>query len=175
MTPNRSTRDVMGPVRQVGYIVAEVEAAAADWVERLGIGPWRIKRGVVLEQCLYLGSAIEVEVSIASSYSDGLEVELVSQSGGARSMYSDFLRTRGPGVQHVCFYPADYDAARAHLIGSGLAPVLEAAIGGTRFAYLGDDNGLVIEIADVSALGLTARAERAGVAESWTGEQPRRF
>jgi hypothetical protein len=32
-------RDLLGPVRQVGYIVDDIEAAALDWVNRFGIGP----------------------------------------------------------------------------------------------------------------------------------------
>ena len=87
-------------------------------------------------------------------------------------MYSDFLANQGPGAQHLCFYPADYDAAFAHLTTAGMDVVLDGVIAGTRFAYLGDEAGQVLEIADVSAEGLAARADRTAAAAEWDGEDP---
>lgn len=163
-------RALLGPVRQIGYVVSDVEAVAADWVRRLGIGPWRVKHELVFDECRSAGEPINIEVSIASSYSAGIEVELIAQVAGPDSMYTAFLQQSGPGAQHVCFYPADYAAALRGLESSGMAVVLDGVIHGTAFAYLSDDAGQVIEIADVSAEGLAARAQRAAV--EWDGSDP---
>lgn len=169
------TRALLGPIRQVAYIVSDVEVAALTWVDRSGIGPWRVRHGLAVDDCSYGGEPIDIELSIASSYSNGLELELIAQHDGPASMYSDFLDRYGPGVQHVCFYPGDYSAARQHLVASGMDVVLQGAIRGTRFAYLGDGLGQVIEIAAVSAEALALRAERAAAAERWDGTEPLRF
>lgn len=161
---------LLGPVRQIGYVVDDVEVAAADWVRRLGIGPWRVQHGLVLDHCRYKGEPIDIDLSIASSYSNGIEIELISQNAGPASMYSDFLAQSGPGAQHVCFYPLDYPASLESLQAEGMTIVLDGAIGGTPFAYLSDGAGQVIEIADVSPEGRAARTVRAE--DEWDGEDP---
>ncbi len=85
----KQVRDLLGPVRQVGYIVDDIEAAALDWVTRFGIGPWRVKTSVVFDSCTYRGVAIDVDIAIATATSDGLEIELIAPKGGPASMYSD--------------------------------------------------------------------------------------
>jgi hypothetical protein len=165
-------RDLLGPVRQVAYIVEDVEQAALGWVQRFGVGPWRVKRDLRLDDCWFEGGSIDVALDIASSYSQGVEIELITQRGGPRSMYSAFLDERGPGAQHVCFYPTHYGAARNHLIETGMRVVLEGAIHSTAFAYLDDGDGQVIEIADVDTVGIAARGERAAVADDWDGSDP---
>ena len=168
----QALRDLLGPVRQVGYIVDDIEAAALDWVNRFGIGPWRLKPHVVFDSCKYRGAAIEVDIAIGSATSDGLEIELIGVNGGPASMYSDFLAAKGPGAQHVCYYPTDYDAAHAHLTATGLTPVLEGTIHGVDFSYLEDRRGQVIEIARLSDAALAERSERAIAAATWDGSSP---
>ena len=168
----KQVRDLLGPVRQVGYIVDDIEAAALDWVTRFGIGPWRVKTSVVFDSCTYRGVAIDVDIAIATATSDGLEIELIAPKGGPASMYSDFLAVNGPGAQHICYYPTDYAAAHSHLIASGLDPVLEGTIHGVDFAYMDDRRGQMIEIADLSATALESRAARAAAATTWDGTNP---
>lgn len=168
----QNVRDLLGPVRQVGYIVEDIEEAALDWVNRFGIGPWRLKPSVIFDTCTYRGQAIDVDIAIGSATSNGLEIELIGPKGGPASMYSDFLATNGPGAQHICYYPTDYAAAHAHFIATGLGPVLEGTIHGVEFAYMEDRRGQMIEIADLSDLALKLRNERALAAETWDGTNP---
>ncbi len=161
-------RELLGPVRQIGYVVADVEASARSWATRTGVGPWRVRHNIAFDHCTFRGQRIDVEVSIASSYTDGVELECIAQSSGPASMYTEHLR-RAPGAQHVCFYPANYDQALHHLQTTGMHVELDGAIGGTRFAYLDDGHGQVLEIADVSAKGLNARLARAEMAAHWLG------
>src|SRR3954464_3653585 len=37
-----------GPVRQVGYVVDDLDRAIAGWLE-LGVGPWFVMRGLALQ------------------------------------------------------------------------------------------------------------------------------
>lgn len=159
MTAAANLKDVLGPLRQIGYVVHDVDAAAQSWVDRFGIGPWRVKHGIELE-----GRT----VSIASSYSGGIEVELIAQSAGPPSMYTRALE-RGPGAQHVCFFPSNYDAALEHMLGSGMTVEFSGQIGDVRFCYASDGEGQVVEIADLGAESLALRAERSAAAAQWTG------
>jgi catechol 2,3-dioxygenase-like lactoylglutathione lyase family enzyme len=168
----QEVRGLLGPVRQVGYIVDDVEASALDWANRLGIGPWRLQPNVVFETCRYRGRVIDVDIAMATAMSNGLEIELIAPNEGPASMYSDFLASNGPGAQHVCHYPTDYTAAHAHLTGSGLSVVLDGSIHGVRFAYMEDGRGHLIEIADLPDAALESRAARAAAATTWDGSDP---
>lgn len=166
-----SRRAALGPVRQIGYIVPDAEEAAWSWVRRTGVGPWRI-HNLLMDECTYLGESAVVELTIASAYSNGVEVELITQRNDARSMYSEFLAAGPPGAQHVCFFPSDYDGARDLLMLEGMTTVLEGNIKSIRFEYLDDGSGQVIEIADIPQAGLDARIERAAAAAEWDGLDP---
>ncbi len=168
-----ATRRLLGPVRQFGYVVADAEAAAQRWVG-LGIGPWRVLHGLTFDYCEYRGSNVEVEVSIAASYSGGIEIELIAPIAGQRSMYTDFLAT-GAGAQHVCFYPSDYEAASTHLLSVGFDIVLKGAIAGTDFAYFEDASGHVFEITDLPPDRILSRQHKADNAQAWEGDSPLRI
>lgn len=167
-----STRRLLGPIRQVGYVVADVEAAARSWTERIGIGPWRIKHGIRFAECLYGGQPIDIEVSIAAGYSGGAEVKLMAQTDGPPSMYSDFLTRTGPGAQHVCFYPTDFAAACELFSGSGATLVMRGVIGNRNFSYFDDGHGQVVELVDIDPAAIAARELRIDAARSWDGSDP---
>lgn len=167
--PAAAIREMLGPVRQVGYVVADIEAAAMDWVSRLGIGPWRIKHGITFGDCQYMGEPVDVQVGIATAFSDGFELKLMAQTDGPNSVYSDFFDTSGPGAQHICFYPTDFVAARDLMVATGSSVVFSGLVGSTDFAYLDDGAGQVVELAAVPAEKLGARGQRASTAMAWDG------
>ncbi|WP_230956603.1 VOC family protein [Burkholderia cepacia] len=39
---------VLGPIDQIGYVVADLDRSIARWRERHGIGPWTVFRKVRL-------------------------------------------------------------------------------------------------------------------------------
>ncbi len=167
-----NTRQLLGPLRQIGYVVAGVEDAARDWTRRFGIGPWRIKHGIRFSGLVYGDRPIDIEVSIASSYSSASEVKLMAQTDGPASMYSDHLAERGPGAQHVCFYPSDYAAACRLFATSGATLVMQGMIGDRDFSYFDDRQGQVVELVDIEASALGGRDERIEAARRWDGSDP---
>ena len=170
--PAVAIREMLGPVRQLGYVVADIEAAATDWVSRLGIGPWRIKHGITFGDCQYMGNPVDVEVGIATAFSGGFELKLMAQTRGPKTMYSDFFDSSGPGAQHVCFYPTDFAAARDLMVATGSSVVFSGLVGATDFAYLDDGAGQVVELAAVPADRLGSRTQRASAATTWDGTNP---
>ncbi len=168
-------RDLWGPVGQLGYVVHDLEEAAARWAETTGIGPWRILGAVDLDHFTYEAEASAVEIGIALAYSGDVQIELIQQFNDAPSMYRDLLDTYGEGAQHVCFYPDDYDAALEHALASGMTVGQEGALWGIRFAYLRGEGGRVIELADLPDHVRAGR--QAGIAEaaSWDGVDPVRI
>lgn len=169
-----SARRLLGPMRQIGYVVASAEDAARDWTSRFGIGPWRIKHAIRFSGLVYCDRPIDIEVSIATSYSETSEVKLMAQTDGPASMYSDHLTERGPGAQHVCFYPRDYAGACDLFATSGATLVMRGRIGGREFSYFDDGHGQVVELVDIEAAALAARDARIEAARQWDGSDPMR-
>ena len=50
-----------GEIIQYGYVVADVEKAAADWAERLGAGPFYVLERVLMDQYFFRGVRMDVE------------------------------------------------------------------------------------------------------------------
>ena len=47
-----------GAIRQIGYVVSDIDAALAGWVD-LGVGPWFVMRDLPI-RALYRGEPCEV-------------------------------------------------------------------------------------------------------------------
>lgn len=167
-----SPSSLLGPVGQFGYVVHDAEDAAHRWARRTGIGPWRVMHGLRFDYCRTGGRVVEMVVTIASAYSGDVEIELIAPPADVPSMYADFLAGGGLGAHHVCFYPEDYLAALDALLADGMEPLLEGAIAGIPFVYLGDGEGQILELGDLPAEVRAGRARRIADAAAWDGRDP---
>lgn len=165
-------RELFGPIGQIGYVVHDLEAAATGWAATTGIGPWRSTGLLELDHFVYEGEPSDVEIGIAVAYSGDVQIELIQQFNDAPSMYRDLLDTYGEGVQHVCFYPDDYDAAMDHALSSGMEVGQHGSLWGIRFAYLRGDGGRVIELADLPGQVRAGRQKGIDEAVTWDGTDP---
>jgi Glyoxalase/Bleomycin resistance protein/Dioxygenase superfamily len=131
-----------GPIRQLGIVVKDVDAAIQQWAQTVGAGPFIVFRELHFDTCYrYRGrSAPPPVVSIAIAHSGPLQVEIIQQHNGAPSAYLDFLNRGWEGLQHVSPWFAsreEYDAAHQRLLADGLEVVHEGRPKGmdVRFAY----------------------------------------
>ena len=126
-----------GPIRQMGYVVRDIEAAMRAWAGRLRIGPWFYNPRLALEAYSFRGVAYsDLHMSYALANSGELQIELIQQRCDTPSLYREHLERHGEGLQHVCVWPEDYDAVYALAQASGLEPAQEGRFGGgIRFAY----------------------------------------
>jgi hypothetical protein len=87
-------------------------------------------------------------------------------------MYRDFLEVSGEGLQHVCFYPKNYDAALGFLLKQGMESIQDGAIRGMRFAYLAEDSGQVLEVGDIPDSVRENREKNIVASQKWDGTNP---
>lgn len=170
------------PIRQIGVIVRDIDAAMRHWSELTGIGPFVVFRNVALEDDYrYYGEVAEPPVvDLALGYSGGLQFELIQQLNDARSGYRDYLAAGLEGMQHLSpqfASAAEYDDAYAHLIGNGLTLVHEGRMKGTpfRFAYFAAPGGGFpqFEISEVLNPALKPAFDRIQTLNaSWDGTTP---
>ncbi len=109
----------LGPVRQLGYVVEDLNAAVAAWQHQLGIGPWTILSGITL-QCAFEGQASQPRIDIALAYRGEMQIELIQQHNDAPSPYLQHREHRQFGLHHTAFLSSDIDADVAALQAAGL-------------------------------------------------------
>lgn len=130
---------VFGAARQVGYVVKDIEAAMAHWIE-LGVGPWYYKEDIVSLEFNYYGKASRPpKLSIALANSGDLQIELIQQRDDAPSLYRDTLQQHGEIAQHLAYWTLDrFDEFAKRFVSLGYVEGHSGRMGAAdrgRYAY----------------------------------------
>jgi hypothetical protein len=165
----------LGPIRQLGYVVDDIEAAMAHWHEVMGVGPWFYNPKVPIEDYRYDGEAYKVHNSVALANSGYVQVELIQCRNDAPSMYRDFRLAGHRGLQHVAYWTQDYDRDLATMEAQGFRRKMSGKVGEDgRFVYFDREAhpGTVIELSEVMGpKGRMFDMIRAA-SEAWDGGNP---
>ena len=170
---------VLGPVKQWGYLVKDLDQAMQCWVEQLGIGPWWGYRNVTV-QSMFEGEQSEVVMSVGLAYHQGIQIELIHQTNDATSPYSYFYRGSDDAqvLQQVAYMVPNVDQAVASCEQRGMRevgrimPAPELA-----YVYMSSPamRGLSIELMPFDQ-GFLDEYERCSTeAASWDGVDPFRL
>ncbi|AOR70454.1 glyoxalase [Burkholderia stabilis] len=166
---------VLGPIDQLGYVVANLDTSVARWRARHDLGPWTVFRNVRLDG-RHLGEPVTVTMDVGLAYRGDLQIELIHVTNDSRSPYRDAHGQPLVGLHHVAWVVDDLDAALAQLTARGLRVVFEAHNPSTRVAYLddADDPGVRVEI--IEGAGMRDMiAHGISEARTWDGANPVRI
>lgn len=160
----------LGPLKQLGYVVADLDRAIDDWAAD-GVGPWTFLPHVDTENFEYQGRHSTLDMSIGISYVGGMQVELIQQHCDQPSLYRDFLTSSGEGLQHLGYFPADFDATLASVTRAGWSIGQQGFLGSGRFVYFGNQHhpGTTMEIAEINDRRRTFFADIAAQCQGWDG------
>jgi len=165
----------LGEIRQLGYVVHDIEAAMDYWSKTLGVGPWFYNPRVPIENYSYRGQAYAPHNSVALANSGYVQVELIQTRNDVPSMYRDFLQAGRTGLQHVAYWTADYDADLARLEAQGFKAVMRGEVGTRgRFVYFDTEYhpGTVIELSEVAGPKGRMFELIREASEGWDGKDP---
>jgi hypothetical protein len=167
----------LGAVRQVGYVVDDLDAAIRHWTTALGVGPFFAIDDQPIRAFEHRGRPSAPRLSVALSYSGPVQIELIQPRDDAPSMWREFLDSGGQGVHHVAFWSSRYDDDLAGLRDAGWEVVQHGRSGSggpdERFCYLqAAGAGAVVELSESGGpkariYDLVARA-----AGDWDGSNP---
>ena len=167
---------VFGEIRQLGYVVGDVEAAMRHWTEVLGIGPFFYFPRLVVVDSIYRGEPQPLELAVALSNSGPLQIELMQQLNDAPSALRDFTAEHGAGLHHIAYWTDKFDAKLSAAKHAGYDVWHSGAIGSrdNRFAYLSTHShgGTVVELSEISGIKGQVFAHIAAVAAAWDGTNP---
>lgn len=165
----------LGEIRQLGYVVNDIEAAMAYWHGTIGVGPWYYNPKVPIEDYTYEGNRYDVHNSVALANAGFIQVELIQTRNDAPSMYRDFMQKGHRGLQHVAYWTQQFDADLARMEGEGFQAKMSGTVGDNgRFVYFDkeDHPGTVVELSEV--LGPKGRMFDLirEASEKWDGSDP---
>lgn len=169
-----------GATRQLGLIVADIDKAMQEWVDKLGVGPWFVKRDIGITEFTYQGSPLKElpTVSIALAYSGDLQVELIQPTNGAPSMWSDSLKQHGDCPQHIAFWTDEYEELHSSLTSDGFVEGHYGRAGSRgRFAYFTHPQmpEIVIELSESTGGKKEYFAKIKAASLDWDGTDPIRW
>lgn len=94
MTPETflSGSGALGSIRQLGFVVHDLDRALDYWTKTLCVGPFFCLRGVVPENWQYQGQPSPApSVSLAFANSAGMQIEIIQPLDEHPSVWRDFL------------------------------------------------------------------------------------
>lgn len=165
----------LGTIMQLGYIVEDVEAAAAEWTARAGVGPFYVLDRNAMDECYFRGVRTPAELRLGFGYWGSVQVELV-QPLNAAGFYREALRTGAGKLNHCATVVTDIDALlekhslRERVVLSGVMP------SGLKFVYLENHlpGGLHLELIQATPSTLGAFKGMEAIARQWDGRRPLR-
>jgi methylmalonyl-CoA/ethylmalonyl-CoA epimerase len=128
----------------VGIIVAELSPAMDSWHKNLGVSFWVFE--VNETNSRFSGSGPAFKVRFGFGLMGVSAIELIQPVEG-ETIYSEYLRGRGPGLHHLGFLVTDLAASGRQLESAGCQLVLEGSISGLGDLsyYRAQDGHCIIE------------------------------
>jgi catechol 2,3-dioxygenase-like lactoylglutathione lyase family enzyme len=169
-----------GEIRQVAYLVPDIEAAMRYWSESLGVGPWFYNERVPIRNFFHRGQRYEPHNSVALANAGGLQIELLQTRNNVPSMYREFREAGLQGVQHFAYWTEAFDADLERARAAGLVVCMGGEVGENgRFVYFEEPRrhpgwhpGSVVELSEVAGpKGRMFRMIREAAAH-WDGRDP---
>ena len=142
---------VFGPIRQIAYVVADIDQAIDSWHVQMAIAPFAVVRNCKpLQGCRYRNEvAGEIVLNMAFAYIGDVQLELIEQVNTTPSMYLEAAERGYWGAHHYAVCVEDFDAAYQHAMSNGFYAVMNAgAPGYAQMAYVESEQvpGLMLEI-----------------------------
>lgn len=156
---------LFGEIRQIAFVVEDIDTAMDFWTDTLGIGPFFVKRDIRFAnfkyRCNETGSP---RVSIALANSGFIQVELIQQQDNTPSIYLEFLQSGQQGLQHVSSWLTSTQLAhkKLELTEKGYEIAQECVIpsSGVQLVYFSTGKGagkgaadVIFEISDLKEPG----------------------
>jgi len=166
---------MFGPMRQIGFVVRDIEKAMDHWIRVCGIGPWFYAERYAITEFVYRGKRYDdLVASVAMSHSGEMQIELIQQRSETPSMFRDFIRAGHEGMHHWAAWPEEYDAVREKALQAGFKIGQEGSLPRGRYAFFEDLGvpGAVVELSEMTPARREISPRIQAAALNWDGRDP---
>jgi hypothetical protein len=160
---------------QVAYTVADIEASALAWTQRLGIGPWFVRGPFTPQRATYRGAPTALSMSVARTFSGETMIELVAQHDASPSVFAELIERRGHGFHHWALATRDLEGTLARYREQGYAVAFtdELPTGASiRYVDTSADLPGMIEVVGLTDAQEASFARMRAAAAGWDGRDP---
>lgn len=140
-------------IAQIAFVVEDLDRTVELYHRTFGIGPWHFYTygKPLVKRMSYHGEPCEYRMRIALSYFGTTRVEFIEVVEGP-SVYADFVREHGYGVQHLGVLVDDMETALQEAEAAGFRMIMDGSgfgpDGDGHYAYLDTerDYGFTLEL-----------------------------
>ena len=140
-------------VAQIAFVVENLDKAVVNYHRIFGIGPWHFYtyQKPLVPRMTRNGKPTDYAMRVALSYFGTMRIELIEQIKGD-TVYTDFIRNHGYGIQHLGVLVEDMAAAIRQSEEAGIPMIMDGAGFGPdddgHYAYLDTEKyiGTTIEL-----------------------------
>jgi catechol 2,3-dioxygenase-like lactoylglutathione lyase family enzyme len=140
-------------VAQVAFVVEDLDTVVEKHWRTFGTGPWHFYTygPPLVKRMSFRGKPAEHAMRVALSYFGPTRVEFIQPLRG-QTVFTEFVRRHGYGIQHLGFLVDDMTAALAQAAAAGLEMVQDGSgfgpDGDGHYAYLDTerDFGFLVEL-----------------------------
>ena len=129
---------MFGPVVQIAYVVDDPAAAAVEWHERHGAGPFFLRRHIAVSDVVHRGEPSVFDHTSAYGWLGGVMVELFCQHDRAPSAVTERFGPGQGGLHHMACIVDDHDEALRQAERLGMTVATTARAGGMPFTFIDD-------------------------------------
>ena len=167
---------LFGPMRQIGYVVRDIEKSMLHWSNVCTIGPWFYFEKADFKSLTYNGKDYkDLHISMAFANSGDIQIELIQQHCDTPSMYREFLATNGnEGMQHWSSWPENYHEIYKQALAQGYTVWQEGLHARGPFAYFKHEGhpGTVVEMSELTPGRRSFFDKVRAAAVGWDGRDP---
>jgi catechol 2,3-dioxygenase-like lactoylglutathione lyase family enzyme len=146
-----------GEFIQICFVVEDLDVAMERYSAFFGAGPWFLVKWWEPQDdpSIYRGARTPLETRTALAYAGDMMFELVCPGKASRSIFTEWVETRGYGIHHYGFGVDDFERTVAALDQHGLdIPFVSRTPRGTRVAMVdgGSELGALKEFIEMTPL-----------------------
>ena len=134
-------------VAQIAFVVRDLDRTVESYHRLFGIGPWHFYTygKPLVPRMTRHGAPADYTMRIALSYFGDMRVELIEHVAGD-TVYEEFIKRHGYGIQHLGVLVEDMQEAIAHAEAAGIRMVQDGAgfgpDGDGHYAYLDTEDAI---------------------------------
>ncbi len=128
-------------IAQIAFVVKDLDETVRNYHEYFGIGPWHFYtyEKPLVKEMTRNGKPTDYRMRVALSYFGPTRIELIQQLEGD-TVYEDFIRKHGFGVQHLGVLVDDMEVAIRKAEDAGFPMIMDGSgfgpDGDGHYAYL---------------------------------------
>ena len=161
-----------GTIKQVAYLVEDLDSSLAHWSKYAGIGPWTVYTNVALAGWCR-GHDTTVKINVGLSYQDDVQIEIIQVLSKSPSPYQDANGRTLVGMHHIAWMSGDLEADIEKAAGRGLKLAFRAENPASKVAYFEapDEPGILFEFIQTTPMLLEGFNQGAAASRNWDGRE----